>query len=68
MGTVSMPDPFLVQLAGVGEWQRCRRAMQGRCRPIISYYVLFDEQHDDGSCDGPYRGGEIDERNLELIE
>jgi len=68
IGVVAPPEPFQVSLAKLGEWQRCRRVVQGRTRPIIFYFILFDEPQDDGSGDGPYRGGEIDETYLEPIE
>jgi len=67
-GTISTPAGVVVQLAGEDEWQRCRRVVQGRNRLIEFYWVRFDAPHDDGSGDGPYAGGEIDEQYLELIE
>jgi hypothetical protein len=37
-------------------------------RVIISYHVDFDEPQDDGSGDGSYRGAEIGEESLKLIQ
>ena len=58
-GTVELPPSVIVELCPPGEWSGCRRAAPASDGPLISYYVRFDEPHDDGSGDGPYRGAEI---------
>lgn len=35
---------------------------------MTCYFVVFDEPTDDGSGDGPYRGAEIDEESLRLLD
>ena len=59
-GTVAAPVPFLMSLAEPGEWQGHRLTTGGRRGPIVCYYVEFDRAADDGSGDGPYRGGVIE--------
>ena len=66
IGTITEPDPVMIQLTP-GEWQGLRRVMNGPKGVIITYYVLFDTPQDDGSGDGPYLGGEIEEESLRLI-
>ena len=65
-GIVEKPDPVMVELCS-NEWQGIRRVSKARTQTIITYFIKFDEPQDDGSGDGPYAGGEIDEANLELI-
>ena len=33
---------------------------------MTSYYVIFDTPTDDGSGDGPYLGGEIEESSIRI--
>ncbi|MGC4030901.1 MAG: hypothetical protein QM754_04025 [Tepidisphaeraceae bacterium] len=64
-GVIAEPDPFMVSLvAGDERWMGHRRTVRGREGPIVFYYVVFDRPTDDGSGDGPYRGGEIDASSL----
>lgn len=66
IGTISEPDPFIVELSGPGEWQGHRRIHAGRDRMLTTYFVRFDTPTDDGSGDGPYSAGEIEEESMEL--
>jgi hypothetical protein len=59
-GTVSAPEPFLLELSGPGEWVGHVRTFRGAKGPVTTYYVRFDHPTDDGSGDGPYSGGEIE--------
>jgi hypothetical protein len=58
-GTVRMPDPFVIELCGPDEWDGCRRTMKSEKGWHVSYYVEFDEPHDDGSGHGPYVSSEV---------
>ena len=58
-GTISVPDAFMLELSGPGEWVGHVRTSAGRKGPITTYYVWFDHPTDDGSGDGPYLGAEI---------
>jgi hypothetical protein len=64
-GTVSAPEPFLLELAEPGEWQDNHRTTPGRNGPILFYFIRFDRPTDDGSGDGPYLGGEIEAKCLQ---
>jgi hypothetical protein len=64
VGTVTRPPRGLLALTGPDEWEGNRRTFPGKNGPIHSYFVVFDEPHDDGSGDGPYGGSEIDEDSL----
>jgi hypothetical protein len=66
-GTVSAPDPFMVELSGPGEWVGHLRTFPGARGPITTYFVRFDRPADDGSGDGPYGGGEIEAECLEPL-
>ncbi|MHC4445834.1 MAG: hypothetical protein ACYTF1_20685 [Planctomycetota bacterium] len=59
MGTIAMPEEFQLYMAGPGEWQGCRRSVMTPKGLREFYYVQFDEPHDDGSGDGPYRAAEM---------
>lgn len=64
-GVIAEPEPFMVRLVADSEpWIGHRRIVQSRKGPIVFYYVEFDKPTDDGSGDGPYRGGEIDAPSL----
>jgi hypothetical protein len=67
VGTVANPPDMMVELAGKGEWSGCRRVFTSTKGSVVSYYVVFDEPHDDGSGDGPYSGAEIDEGSLKPL-
>lgn len=34
----------------------------------VSYFIAFDEPQDNGSGYGPYRGGEFDAANIDLVK
>lgn len=67
VGTITAPTAFMIRLAGKGEWQGHRRVTKARRGMMTFYYVVFDTPTDDGSGDGPYRGGEIDVGSLRLL-
>ena len=67
VGTVANPPEAIVELSGEGEWTGCRRVSPGRNGPMTTYYIMFDEPHNDGSGDGPYAGAEIDEVSLKRL-
>ncbi len=64
-GTITMPISS-IQIEG-RQWDGCRLTIEGKRRTLFFYTVEFDEPHDDGSGDGPYRASEINEENLELL-
>lgn len=66
-GTVEKPDPVMIELCP-NEWQGIRRVSKARNQIIITYFIKFDQPQDDGSGDGPYTGGEVDEANLKFIK
>lgn len=66
-GTVRMPDPFLPELAGPGEWEGCQRTVKSEKGWHVFYYVEFDEPHDDGSGHGPYQSSEVEIEHLEPL-
>jgi hypothetical protein len=66
-GTVVMPDEFLLELCEPGEWDGCQRTMKSEKGWHVSYYVEFDEPHDDGSGHGPYQGSEVLVEYLEAL-
>jgi hypothetical protein len=63
-GTLALPPDAIVELCPPNEWDGCKRTIHAENGRVVSYYVIFDEPHDDGSGDGPYRGAEI---NAECI-
>jgi hypothetical protein len=58
-GTVSLPEPAVLQLTPAGEWNGPVRTMCGPSGPIVTCWVKFDHPTDDGSGDGPYGGAEV---------
>jgi hypothetical protein len=62
-----MPDPFLLELSEPGEWEGCQRTMKSERGWHVSYYVEFDEPHDDGSGYGPYESSEVLVEDLEAL-
>jgi hypothetical protein len=34
----------------------------------VSYFIAFDQPQDDGSGYGPYRGGEFDAADIDLVK
>ena len=67
IGTIAEPPEFMVALCEPGEWQEHRRIHPCRNGLMTSYYVVFDTPTDDGSGDGPYLGGEIDESSIRRL-
>ena len=59
-GTLTPPPDAIIELCPPDEREGCRRTFRSERGRVVSYYVQFDERHDDGSGDGPYRGAEID--------
>lgn len=68
IGTITLPPDTLVHLCEPGEWEGCRRVSDSERGPEVTYFVKFDEAHDDGSGDGPYWGAEIDAESLRLLK
>lgn len=68
IGTIAQPPDFVVGLCEEGEWQEHRRIHSCRTGMMTSYYVVFDTPTDDGSGDGPYLGGEIDESSIQSLK
>jgi hypothetical protein len=68
VGTVTDHPSSVRQETGADGWEGCRRVIRGRRGPIVTYWVVFDEPHDDGSGDGPYRAAEIDEDALKRLD
>jgi hypothetical protein len=66
-GTITPPPSVIVELCPPGEWDGPRRTFTTQDAKLVSYYVQFDEPHDDGSGDGPYRGAEIKYACLRLL-
>lgn len=64
-GTIRMPPPFLYEARKPGAWDGCRLTLKSQRGWHVFYFVEFDEPHDDGSGDGPYRGCELLIENLE---
>jgi len=60
IGTLTPPPNAIIELCPPDEWEGCRRTFHSQKGRKVSYYVQFDEPHDDGSGDGPYQGAEID--------
>lgn len=67
-GTISAPPEFMVSLSEPDEWHGHRRIHPCRNGMTTSYYVVFDTPTDDGSGDGPYLGGEIDEASMQRLD
>ncbi len=44
-----------------------RVTLDAKGKKMITYYVNFDYRCDDGSGDGPYSGGGIEDKYLELL-
>lgn len=65
-GTICMPYPW--QSEGGRDWDGCRLILESEWRVLLFYFVEFDEPHDDGSGDGPYRSSEIMADYLRRIE
>ena len=61
-GDLEIPLP-----AEVVHWPDGARVVPTTHGPERYYFVWFDSPQDDGSGDGPYRGGEIAESELEVI-
>jgi hypothetical protein len=67
VGTLTIPPDAIYQLCPPHEWDGCRRTFRCTTGRFVSYFVRFDEPHDDGSGDGPYGGAEIEAEYLHLI-
>jgi hypothetical protein len=65
-GTVRMPAEFLLQLCP-GEWDGCRRTFKSEKGWHVSYFVEFDESHDDGNGYGPYGASEVGVEDLDAL-
>ncbi len=66
-GTITSPDPFLLQISEPGEWQGHCKFERQRTGVVICLYVIFDELADDGSGDGPYKAAVIEAECLHPI-
>jgi len=58
------PAPGAPPLA---EWQDGARTVDTTRGPRTYYFVSFDTPQDDGSGDGPYKAGEVEESHLAPI-
>jgi hypothetical protein len=67
VGQIAWPPEYMIALCEPGEWKDHRRIHPSRKGLMTSYYVTFDTPTDDGSGDGPYVGGEIDESAIREI-
>ena len=63
-GTVAKVNEAILELCPSGEWVGSKRTRLVDVGVRVSYYIEFDESHDDGSGDGPYRSAEIGEECL----
>src|SRR5690349_2729697 len=68
-GTIQMPIPFLLENSDGSprNWHDCRLTIEIEKGCHVFYWVEFDEPHDDGSGDGPYRASEIGVEYLEPL-
>jgi len=67
-GTIGEPPDIAVEIGReYSPWDGCHHFVQGVKGPIEFHWVVFDEPHDDGSGDGPYREAEIETSMLKLL-
>lgn len=68
LGTIDEPPVFAQRLVeDESLWEGCHRFVQGVQGPIEFYWINFDEPQIDQDGDGPYTGGEIEARMIELL-
>ena len=68
IGTIAEPTDFLRELSGDDQWNDHVQTCWAKDKKILSYFVLFDEATDDGSGDGPYTGGVIDQGAIQVLD
>ena len=50
------------------DWNGLNRIVHSEKGPMVFYFVEFDVPQNDVDGDGPYRGGEIQDKYLRLLE
>lgn len=52
----------------LGDPMKFRRIVAGSERPLVFYFVAFDQPQVDASGDGPFIGAEIESRFIQLLD